>query len=474
MNNTFIVRCIKSSTFGLLLLLVFSACQKEEDIILQNLEDQTIESRSTVSLANTYEANVAIDWYRLTNKLFQNTAGYTPPVASRVLGYIGVGFYEVLLSGKPQHISLREQLSDLRTVSLPAANLGENYHWGIVANSYFKTMISLLFPTTPDAQKAAIAALAQTWEDNFEAQLNENSTTTIIARSKAYGEAMANAIFEWSKTDVIGHEGYLKNFPSDYVLPTGEGKWVPTSSQLIPVQPYWSSVRTFIPQSSNLRLKPHLRYSTATNSAFYREAKQVYTVGNQLTDEQKRIAYYWADGSITPPGHSAAIAIQLIEDRNLNLAQAADVMMKVGVGLADAFIFCWKHKYSYNLLRPVTYIQENIDAAWTPLLTTPVFPEHTSGHSMQSGTTARILAGMFGNTPITDRTHADRTDEPNLPNTYAPRTFRNFYEMANEAANSRLYGGIHYTTGNRVGLEQGYVVGSLVNRLRLLKNKDNS
>ncbi|NJL76882.1 MAG: phosphatase PAP2 family protein [Saprospiraceae bacterium] len=101
------------------------------------------------------------------------------------------------------------------------------------------------------------------------------------------------------------------------------------------------------------------------------------------------------------------------------------------------------------------------------LLDTPPFPEHTSGHSTQSGATAEILTFLFGHVPFTDRTHEGRVDA-NLPaNVFKARHFANFYEAAAEAANSRLYGGIHYTRGNQVGLEQGYHIGRLVNKLQI-------
>jgi hypothetical protein len=70
---------------------------------------------------------------------------------------------------------------------------------------------------------------------------------------------------------------------------------------------------------------------------------------------------------------------------DLSLAGATEAYAKVGIAVADAFIACWNTKYRDNLLRPVTYIRNLIDLAWTPLLVTPPFPEYTSGHSVQSG-----------------------------------------------------------------------------------------
>jgi hypothetical protein len=91
-----------------------------------------------------------------------------------------------------------------------------------------------------------------------------------------------------------------------------------------------------------------------------------------------------------------------------------------------------------------------IDARWTPLLTTPPFPEYTSGHSVQSGAAALVLTELFGDVAFTDRTH----DFRGLPS----RSFPSFTAAAEEAAVSRLYGGIHFRAAIERGLAQGICV----------------
>jgi len=116
---------------------------------------------------------------------------------------------------------------------------------------------------------------------------------------------------------------------------------------------------------------------------------------------------------------------------------------------------CWRVKYEYDLLRPVTYIQRLIDPKWRPLLITPPFPEYPSGHSSQSGAAATVLNGFFGeNFAFTDRTH----EKDGLP----PRSFPSFWAAAEEAALSRLYGGIHFRAAIARGLDQGRCVGARV------------
>ena len=110
-----------------------------------------------------------------------------------------------------------------------------------------------------------------------------------------------------------------------------------------------------------------------------------------------------------------------------------------------------------GLLGDVTYIRALIDPAWTPLLVTPPFPEYTSGHSVQSSAAAEVLTKMFGQMPFTDHTHDDRG--------LAPRSFGSFIQAAEEAAISRLYGGIHFRPAIEKGLAQGWCIGQAVDAL---------
>ena len=188
---------------------------------------------------------------------------------------------------------------------------------------------------------------------------------------------------------------------------------------------------------------------------------------NNLTDEQRAIALFWADdlgATATPPGHSISLTTQVLSQLAARLDIAAETYAKVGIAVADAFIRCWDTKYRYNLLRPVTYIQRLIDADWLPLLVTPPFPEYTSGHSAQSGAAAEVLTDLFGpDFAFVDHTH----DSRGLP----ARAFRSFFQAADEAAISRLYGGIHFRPAIERGLDQGRCVGRAVNDPRFRRER---
>jgi hypothetical protein len=281
---------------------------------------------------------------------------------------------------------------------------------------------------------------------------------------------VAYAVFAWSVIDG-GHEGYLRNFPASYVPPVGSGLWVPTPqlNGMPPqsaLQPTWGGCRPFVLPSGDPNRDcappPPPGFSTEPTSPFYLEALEVYDRVNGATAEEQAIVLFWADDpgqTVTPPGHSIAILTQVLGERDATLALAAEAYARLGIAVADAFIACWQTKYVHNLLRPVTYIRDQIQADWLPpLVNTPPFPEYTSGHSVQSGATARVLTALFGDGyAFTDHTHDARG--------LASRSFASFAAAAREAADSRLVGGIHFRTAIERGLEQGTCIGDRVNAI---------
>ena len=404
----------------------------------------------------SYPADVPLAWYKLLLRLVQITPGFSPPVTARALGYTGVALYEALAPGMTGYRSLVGSLNELPPLPAPE---GE-YHWPTVANSSLATILRHLFPAiTPDAS-VEIDRL----ERRLASQLQTQTTPAVYERSVARGRAVADAIFEWSKSDG-GHEAYLHNFDGAYQPIAAPGKWQPTPPRFAPaMQPNWGNVRPFLLASGQeCAAPPPPTYSTEPDSQFYREAYEVYDTVRKLTPEQRDVAAFWADDpglTPTPAGHSLAIGLQVLQQSDRSLAFAAELFARMGIVLADSFITCWDTKYTYNLIRPITYIQQVIDPNWnTPQVTdplvTPPFPEYTSGHSVEARAAAEVLTQMFGdNYRFTDASLVDRG--------LTPRTFDSFYAYAEEAAISRLYGGIHYRSAIEQGLAQGACVGRRV------------
>jgi hypothetical protein len=253
----------------------------------------------------------------------------------------------------------------------------------------------------------------------------------------------------------------------EYEMPIGDPSlWVVTTEGQTAQEPYWGQLRSFgLDFAEQCNVDMRMDFSTDPDSTFYKQAQEVLTTSDRLTDEQREIARFWVDTpGITgaPSGHWLLIETQLVEQMGLPLGRAAEMYILVNSALADAFISAWNLKYQVNLVRPVTYIQQNLRRNWSPYIQTPPFPEYPSGHSVASGAAAEVLTTMFGQVAFTDRTPIINGHEQ------LERSFTSFEAAAAEAAISRMYGGIHYRAAIENGLRQGRCVGQQVlNNVRL-------
>ncbi len=413
-------------------------------------------ARQTIPL----EQRVVLDWYKLTLELVRHTPTYSPPVAARAFGYLGVALYETVagLSGKLR--SLVGQVNGLTNLPQPETNAV--YDDAVALNSTISTMVRALFSNTGPTGQRALEAVGARLERTLGARSVRND---IQERSRVYGRAVANAILAWASTDggaVIENLGFPLEYKANHPW-----EWVPTS--LIPLQqapllPNWGRNRPFVlPHGNACPVRPHPPYSEDRNSVFFKAALEVFEISRTLTREQASIARFWADDpmqSFTPAGHWIAILTQVLEDQPGSLERLAEAYARLGMALADAFIGCWFTKYQYNLLRPITFIRRLIDPGWNIEWITPPFPEYPSGHSTQSGAAAVVLTALFGESFAFE-------DRSKLEDGMMVRSYPSFWAAAEEAAMSRLYGGIHYRFGVDNGLEQGRCIGATVMRLRL-------
>ena len=397
-------------------------------------------------------------WYRLGLELVRHTPTYSPPVASRAFAYIGVTAHEAFASGDDALVTLAGQLNGLEPVPDRAADA--TYDEAALLQAALSAVVAELFGNTGPTGQRAVAAITARLDERVAAGLDAD----VAARSTAYGRSLAAHVLAWSRDDggaVVENMG----FPLSYVPKDGPQHWVPTSliaQQQAPLLPGWGDHRTFaMPDGRACGLPPPPDYSEAAGSAFHDEAMEVYRAVNTLTEEERAIARFWSDDpmlSPTPPGHWISIAMQALASEDATGRETAELLARLGIGLADAFIGCWEEKYEYDLVRPVTYIRRLIDPDWEPILITPPFPEYPSGHSTQSGAAAVILTDHFGPAySFEDATH----ESDGIP----PRRYGSFWEAAEEAGISRLYGGIHYRAAIERGLDQGRCIGAYVSAL---------
>jgi membrane-associated phospholipid phosphatase len=216
-------------------------------------------------------------------------------------------------------------------------------------------------------------------------------------------------------------------------IPVEPGLWVPTPPAFVPrpLEPLAGTWRTWsLAAGSQFRPPPPPAFASGEHQ---REIREVYEVSRSLTEEQKRITQFWADGAgtATPPGHWNVIALDLIRANNLSVKAAARVLAALNTAQADAFIAAWDAKYTYWTERPVTAIRRELDPNWLPYITTPPFPSYVSGHSTTSGAASEVLGHFF------------------------PDEAARLRGLAEEAAVSRLYAGIHFPSDNDAGLALG-------------------
>ena len=398
-------------------------------------------------------------WYQLTLELVRHTPTYTPPVASRSFAYLGVTAFEAVATGSDKLQSLAGQLNGL--TASPQREAGKTYDEAAVVHAAMDFAAQNFFENTGPTGHHAMAAL----EAKIQAEVSAGVPVDVVTRSEAYGQAVAAHILAWSQDDggaVIENMG----FPMTYELTKGPAHWVPTSTialQQSPLLPNWGKNRTFaMPNGASCALPPPPEYSEDKNSEFYKQALEVFDTKTNLTPEQRAIARFWSDDamlSTTPPGHWISIALKIFERDHVALDKSVEVLARLGVAEADAFIGCWNGKYQYDLLRPVTYIRRTMDPKWESLLNTPPFPEYPSGHSTQSAAAATVMTDMFGDNFAFEDTTGQKDG-------LKPRSFTSFNAAAEEAGISRLYGGIHYRAAIENGLEQGRCIAKFVAALR--------
>ena len=388
----------------------------------------------------SHSSEVLDKWMTLQLRLMRNATGIPNHAFSRHFAYSGVAALESLAPGLPGHQQWSSKWNGL--TGLPAAQNSISYYYPANVNAALAAMNRSMFPNASIADKAAIDSL----EAALQADFLSTEPLSVVTASSDFGKAVAAAVYSWAQSDGAS------SVNPPYVVPVGAGLWKPTPPAFgAPATPYWGNNRTIIAGSiANTQVPAPIAYSSQSSSAFYNMVKQVYDVSQSLTDDQKAMAIFWRDvPGITTPGHWLHILRQVIQEQQPSLDKGALAYALAGCALNDALITCFKSKYQYNLLRPVTYIREVMGhTSWNPWIGTPAHPEYPSAHATLSSAVADVLQRLFGSTgSFTDHTY-DYLG-------YAPRTYASFTAIGEEAALSRLYAGIHYQQTIDASIVQG-------------------
>ncbi len=383
---------------------------------------------------------------------------FSPPVASRNYVYPSIAAYEVLIHQYPEYQSLVGQVQGLSTLPVPEAE--KTYCYGLAAvHAFLQTSKQFIF-----SEHKLVTFQEEILKEFKEIGISKE----VYERSLTFGDAISKSILDWSNKDKYKE---TRSYPK-YSISDEAARWTPTPPDYMDgIEPHWNQIRTMVLDSATQFVPlPPTEFNLDKDSRFFQETLEVYHAVSNAESEHIEIAKFWdcnpfvshvqghimfATKKISPGGHWIGITKIASQKSNANIMKTSAAYTLVSISLFDAFISCWDEKYRSKLIRPETVINKYINQDWLPLLQTPPFPEYTSGHSVISAASAVVLTNLFGdNFSFRDSTEV----EYGLPE----RSFTSFYAASDEAAISRLYGGIHYRPAIEYGVDQGKKVGSFI------------
>lgn len=400
---------------------------------------------------------------------------FSPPVASRIFAYPNIAAYEIIAQKNPNYHSLTGQLNDFTPIPVLDSASGVNAELAAII-AHMNMSKQLIF--SEDKLEVLEDSLYSVWRSTNEKEFKV---------SKTYGLSVAAHIKKWMSKDNYSQTRTMPKFTVDT---DDVSRWQPTPPAYMEgIEPHWNKIRPFyLDSAAQFKPIPPPTFSMEKDSDFYKELMEVYDISNEITSngddsEEVQIAQFWdcnpyvsvtrghlmfATKKITPGAHWIGITKIASRKTNSNFDDTVFAYTKTSIAIADAFISCWDEKYRSNLIRPETLINAHIDDSWQPILQTPPFPEYTSGHSVVSGAAGIVLTDIFG----ADFAFDDDTEVAyGLP----IRSFSSFNQAADEAAISRMYGGIHYRAAVEVGVDQGRKVGNLIlQKVKMRSNESTS
>jgi len=382
----------------------------------------------------------------------------SPVAASRYYAYITLSATEVFTLFNSGHPALSTSIKGFKKL--------------VIADSILRiadpTLASILCVYKTSARLLPSGHLMKQPIDSIIKLASKNLRPEVVSKTSQMVDSIVVQIIQYANADGFRKLSGMRR----YTPTTGDGYWQPTAPAFMPaLEPYWGTVRPFLLDSaSQFKPKQPAAYSTDSSTEYFKLLKEVQAQGRPTNKEKQDIAMFWDCNpfalqqmghlefglkKISPGGHWMGITGIACLKSKKSLAEASYIHALTAITLADAFISCWDEKYRSNRVRPETGIKRLIDPMWQPLLQTPPFPEYPSGHSVISTAAATVLTKIFGN----NFSYVDDTEEEFG---LAPRKFKSFKQAADEAAISRLYGGIHYRDAIENGVKEGSAVGEWV------------
>lgn len=385
----------------------------------------TVEVRQQIRKWNTDPA--LRPWVELNLELV--AARPKDPVnASRAYGYTSAAIYDAVVAAW-HHKFRHNRAAPRRAGALLEPSPGPSYPSEHAAIAGAATrVLAYLFPERPAVLYDTMAEEAA--DSRVAAGVNYPSD---VEAGLALGRAVADKVIARAKADGSDREW-------DGSRLEGPGLWAPPpGSTARPTQPLGGTWKTWVMTSGNqFRAPPPPEFGSPK---FVEECRELIRMNQNLTDEQKRMATFWAGGEGTslPPGVWNEVMLAYVSEHKLDTPRAARTFALLNIAQADAGSAAWDTKFTYWGPRPENAIRDlGLAPGWKPLLATPFFPAYVSGHSTYSGAAEKVMSFLF------------------------PKDTKLFHQKAEEAGISRLYGGIHFRSDNVEGLKMGRKIGDLV------------
>ncbi len=444
--------------------------------------------------------NVVLQWNDVNLQAIRDVRP-GPPQTARALAIVSTAVYDAWAAYDAVAVGTRLG-SDLRR---PAAERTPGRKSKAISYAAYRALTDQ-YPSQAAVFRAKMVALGYDPDD----QSTDRTTPAGIGNVAAAAVIAFRSVDGANQLGVLGngtpysdYTGYVPaNPPIPVETPTplsmipNPGRWQPLTfvnqagATVTPsfICPHWGHVVPFAMTSPSMfRPVPPAEFGSA---AYRAQCEELIAISANLTDEQKAIAEYWADGpsSELPPGHFNLFA-QLVSARdNHTLDDDVKMFFALTNAVFDAGIAVWEAKAFYDYCRPVTAIrylyngqtirawggpgQNNVEidgAAWKPYqptwFPTPPFAEYTSGHSAFSSSAAEALKRFTGSDAFTfsytTPRHGFKAEPGIAPAADVTITFNTFSEAADEAGISRLYGGIHFRDGDRRSRVMGRQCGAL-------------
>lgn len=440
-----------------------------------------------------YDPNkpLILQWNHLTLEAIR-CSSTSPPLAARALAMVHTAMYDAwsVFDGNAISSSTARLIKVLDSQSCTRENIEKAFSYAA-----YRVLMELFWLALPPENKNLFR--------DFMCELNYNpdDRSMSLREPQGLGNLVAQLVIECRRGDGANPQGSLHSPAwSDYTgyqpVNTPDkvydlNYWQPLRNKTAEGEkeqrflvPHWGLLKPFA-LSHNWQCRPKEPFRKQ-QPEFKQQAREVLEISAALTDEQKVMAEYWADGpgTFTPPGHWCEIAQFVALKKNYKTAQCIKLLFALTNALLDVSIACWECKRHYNYVRPVTAIRElykgqEVSAwggpyqgtqtirgeCWQPYLATPPFPEYVSGHSAFSTAAATVLGCFTGRDVFDGCFHFKKGSSSVEPGTTPRDTITldwpTFSSAAQQAGMSRMYGGIHFMQANLGGQQLGLEVGQL-------------